>query len=135
MRTTNRVALSCEHTAAGVAEINPTGELLAEAGLGKGLARRLIWRLSCKTRKGAEWLRPGPGALFRRRLFLRHHHRPRFDHPQPSVGPAGERGREDARASDGAPHNLCYMGHASASARVRAKKPLEKRVPAHRHGL
>ncbi len=49
LRATNRVPLSYELTAANVAEVKLTGELLAEAGLGEAVARRLLGDLAYRS--------------------------------------------------------------------------------------
>ncbi len=52
---TNRVPLSYDLTAANVAEVNLTGELLAEAGLGEDLAaRRLLGDLAYRSQELGE---------------------------------------------------------------------------------
>ena len=51
---TNRVPLSYELTAANVAEVSLTEELLAEAGLGEEMARKLLGDLAYRSEQLAE---------------------------------------------------------------------------------
>ena len=53
---TNRVPISYELTAANVAEVNLTEELLAEAGLGDGVARKLLGDLAYRSEELREEL-------------------------------------------------------------------------------
>jgi hypothetical protein len=56
MCATNRVPVSYELTAANVAEVNLTEELLAEAGLGDGVARKLLGDLAYRSEELREEL-------------------------------------------------------------------------------
>lgn len=62
MCATNRVPLSYELTAANVAEVSLTEELLAEAGLGEEMARKLLGDLAYRSEQLAEDL-AGCGVL------------------------------------------------------------------------